>query len=249
MSNLIMAEWYKLKKDRSLWTLIIVLVAVSLLYPLLIMFDEGAETIKVSDFYQRTILDGNNYVLRLAPCILAGFFISGEYSTGTMKSIVSSGNSRVCIYLAKLIVYSIGAITLSLIFPIVLTGAVSASLHFNGMPEIGYFAKTIGLTILYVPAFASIMALLATIFTDSGKAIGFMLIFFLLIDSFLYLLAQVSPVFEVIFNYSVFKLFVDVANADIIHGAEMIKLFLVPIVTFVAFGILGSVLFHKKEIK
>lgn len=244
-----MAEWYKLKKDRSLWTLVLILVAISLSYPLLIVFDEGADTIKVIDFYRDTILAGNNYVIRLVPCILAGFFISNEYSIGTMKSIASSGNSRVRMYFAKLIVYSIGAILISLIFPIIFTGASSVFPHFNGMPGIGYFAATIGLTILYTIAFASIMALFATIFTDSGKAIGFMLIFFLLFDSILYVLSSVSPVFEGFFNYSVFKLFLDIVNVDTVHGVEMFKLLIVPVVTFVAFGILGSILFYKREIK
>ncbi|MCH1626742.1 ABC transporter permease [Ferdinandcohnia quinoae] len=249
MDNLIKAEWFKLKKDRSLWTLIIILLAVSLSYPLLIVFDEGAGVIKVNDFYRNTILEGNNYVIRLVPCILAGFFISSEYSIGTMKSIVASGNSRVRLYMAKLIVYCISSILISLIFPIIFTGAISVFLHFNGMPGIRYFAGTIGLTILYTIAFASMMALFATIFTDSGKAIGFMLIFFIIFDSVLNLLSSVSPVFEIIYNYSVFKLFLDIGNIDIVHGAELIKLVITPIVTFIAFGILGSILFRKKEIK
>lgn len=244
-----MSEWYKLKRDRSFWTLILLLMMTSLFYPLLIVFDEGATTIKVIDFYRNTILEGNNYVIRLVPCILAGFFISSEYSIGTMKSITASGNSRAHIYFAKLIVYSIGAVLISLIFPLIFTGAVSVFLHFNGMPGIGYFAGTIGLTILYTIAFASMMALFATIFTDSGKAIGFMLIFFIIFDSILYLLGSLSPVFEIIYNYSVFKLFLDIGNIGTVHGAEMIQLVITPVVTFVAFGILGNYLFQKKEIK
>lgn len=243
------AEWFKLKKDRSLWTLIIILTAVSLSYPLLIVFDDGADSIKVMDFYQNTILQGNNYVIRLVPCILAGFFISSEYSIGTMKTIAASGNSRFRLYFAKLIIYSIGAVLISLIFPVIFTGAVSVVLNFNGMPEFGYFIGTIGLTILYAIAFASMMALFATIFTDSGKAIGFMLIFFIIFDSVLYLLSSVSPIFEVIFNYSVFKLFLDIVNYDTVHSAEMVKLIAVPVITFTALGILGSILFYKKEIK
>lgn len=249
MDNLMKAEWFKLKKDRSLWTLIIILTAVSLFYPLLIVFDDGADSIKVMDFYQNTILQGNNYVIRLVPCILAGFFISSEYSIGTMKTIAASGNSRFHLYFAKLIIYSIGAVLISLIFPVIFTGAASVALNFNGMPEFGYFIGTIGLTILYAIAFASMMALFATIFTDSGKAIGFMLIFFIIFDSALYLLSSVSPIFEVIFNYSVFKLFLDIVNYDTIHSAEMVKLIAVPVITFTAFGILGSILFYKKEIK
>ncbi|GIN23342.1 ABC transporter permease [Siminovitchia fordii] len=249
MDNLIKAEWYKLKKDRSLWTLLIILVAVSLSYPLLIVFDEGADIIKVRDFYQDIILQGNNYVLRLVPCILAGFFISSEYSIGTMKSIASSGNSRFRIYFAKLLVYSIGAILISLVFPIVFTGSASVFLSFNGMPDIGYFLGTLGLTMLYAAAFASLMALFSTIFTDSGKAIGFMLIFFILFDSILYLLSGVNPIFEFVYDYSIFKQFLGIVNAGTMNNAEMVKLIVVPVVTFVVLGILGSILFQKKEIK
>lgn len=249
MSNLIKAEWYKLKKDRSLWTVIIILIAISLSYPLLIVFDKGADTLKVSDFYRTTILEGNNYVLRLVPCILAGFFISSEYSIGTMKSIAASGNSRLRIYFAKLLVYSLGTILISLVFPIVFTGAVSVFLRFNGMPEIGYFAGTIGLTILYAAAFASIMAMFSTIFTDSGKAIGFLLIFFIIFESILYQLGHLSPVVEPVYNYSIFKLLLDIVKIGTVTGTEIFKLIIVPVITFVVFGILGSILFQKKEIK
>ncbi|MFJ7368052.1 ABC transporter permease [Lysinibacillus sp. NPDC098008] len=249
MNNVIKAEWYKLRKDRSLWTLLTILILISLSYPLLIIFDKNADTITVMDFYRQTILGGNNYIIRLVPCVLAGFFISSEYAIGTMKSIVASGNSRVRIYFAKLMVYSIGAILIAFVFPLVFTGAVAVFLHFNGMPTLSYFASTVGLTALYTSAFASIMALFATIFTESGKAIGFMLFFFLLFDSLLYTLSNFLPVFEVIFSYSIFKLFLDIGRIETIHGIELVQLIAIPIITFIIFGILGSIVFQKKEIK
>ncbi|MEK5232306.1 ABC transporter permease [Lysinibacillus sp. FSL K6-0232] len=249
MNNVIKAEWYKLRKDRSLWTLLTILILISLSHPLLIIFDKNADTITVMDFYRQTILGGNNYIIRLVPCVLAGFFISSEYAIGTMKSIVASGNSRVCIYFAKLMVYSIGAILIAFVFPLVFTGAVAVFLHFNGMPTLSYFASTVGLTALYTSAFASIMALFATIFTESGKAIGFMLFFFLLFDSLLYTLSNFLPVFEVIFSYSIFKLFLDIGRIETIHGIELVQLIAIPIITFIIFGILGSIVFQKKEIK
>src|SRR5690625_3057310 len=131
MSNLISSEWYKLKKDRSLWALTSLLILVSVLYPLLILFGGGVEVVKVSDIYQLTALGGNDLVLRIAPCILAGFFISSEYSIGTMKSMAASGNSRIRIYFSKLIVYTIGAVMIALIFPVVMTGAGAIFFNFN----------------------------------------------------------------------------------------------------------------------
>lgn len=249
MGNLIKSEWYKLKKDRSFWLLTFLLVITSIGYPLLIVLDEPTLAVKVNDFYQYSVLGGNNYVIKLVPCILAGFFISSEYSNGTMKNIVASGNSRIQLYFAKLIVFSVGTMVISLILPLLLTGASAVYFDFYGMPDLGYFLQTIGLTALYGAAFASIMALFATLLADSGKAIGFMLIFFILFDSILYSLANYISLFEPVFNYSVFKLLLEIVNINALSSGEMAKMIVVPVVTFVAFGFLGSILFKKKEIK
>ncbi|WP_449620074.1 ABC transporter permease [Robertmurraya sp. Marseille-Q9965] len=249
MGNLIKFEWYKLKKDRAFWLLAVLLVITSIGYPLLIVMDEGAVSAKVNVFYQYSVLGGNNYVIKLVPCILAGFFISSEYSNGTMKNIVASGNSRIQLYFAKLIIYSVGTMVISLILPLLMTGASAVYFGFYEMPELGYFLQTIGLTALYGAAFASIMALFATLLADSGKAIGFMLIFFILFDSILFSLANYISMFEPVFNYSVFKLLLEIVNINAFSSSEMTKMIVVPVVTFVVFGLLGSILYRKKEIK
>src|SRR5690606_16678894 len=100
----------------------------------------------------------------------------------------------------------------------------------------------------YAAAFASMMALAAIIFTDGGKTIGFLIIFFIIFDSILYMLSQKFSLFEIIFNYSAFKLFLDIATLDLESG-EFLKLILVPIITFIMFGLIGSFVFQKKEIK
>src|SRR5690625_855749 len=143
MSNLLKSEWYKLKRERSLWALILLLFLVSVLYPLLILFGGGTEVVKISDIYELTALGGNDLVLRIAPCILAGFFISSEYSIGTMKSMVSSGNSRIRIYFANLLVYTIGAVIIALIFPVVMTGAGAIFFNFTNIHGLGYFVSII----------------------------------------------------------------------------------------------------------
>ncbi len=115
-----------------------------------------------------------------------------------MKNIVSSGNSRARIYFAKLIVFSIGAVIISIIIPIFLTGTMGAYLGFPDMPEWSYFVKTLGFIILYAAAFASLMTFFATILTDSGKAIAFMIIFFQMAEGILTTIAEYIPFFEAI---------------------------------------------------
>ncbi|MBO0960480.1 ABC transporter permease [Neobacillus sp. MM2021_6] len=247
MGNLVKSELYKLQKDRSLWTLIVILMASAIFYPVLIFFDNGANSATVNDFYIGTALSGNDYIIRLVPCILAGFFISSEYSNGTMKSIGASGNNRIRIYFAKLLAFSIGAVIISLVFPLVILVASTILFGAHDLPALDYVIQTMGLTILYAAAFASIMSLFSIIFSDSGKTIGFLLIFFLLFDSILYLLSKEFAFVEAVFNYSVFKLFLDI-KAELSNGA-FLKILLVPVITWMVFGFLGSFIFQKKEIK
>ncbi|WP_419960696.1 ABC transporter permease [Psychrobacillus sp. BM2] len=248
MNNLVKSELFKLRKDRSFWTLVIGLVLVAALYPLLIFYDDSTADVSVKELFVYTALGGNNYIVKLVPCILAGFFISSEYSIGTMKIMGSSGNSRIRIYFAKLLVFTLGAVIISLIFPIVLTGVGAIFAGFYDMPGLGYMLRAIGLTVLYAAAFASIMALFSIIFTDSGKTIGFLILFFILFDSILYALSQKFSFIELIFNNSAFKLFVDIGEFSLTNG-ELFRLAIVPIITYIVLAIVGSFVFQKKEIK
>ncbi|WP_368652817.1 ABC transporter permease [Ornithinibacillus sp. 4-3] len=249
MGNLIKAEWYKLRKDRTFWFLILLLIATSIFYPLLIIFDEGAELIKISNFYQSDLLNANIYVIKLIPCVLAGFFISKEYSSGTMKNIVSSGNSRARIYFAKLIVFSMGAVIISIIIPIILTGSMAVYLGFPDMPEWSYFVKTIGFFILYAAAFASLMTFFATILTDTGKAIAFMIIFFQMAEGILTTIAEYIPYFEPLVENSIFYLLWNIEIVASLNSRDLLNMIFIPIISIAVFGGLGGFVFQKKEIK
>ncbi|PFG05271.1 ABC transporter permease [Bacillus sp. es.034] len=249
MGNLFKTEWYKLKKDRSFRFLTWMLVAAAVLFPL-IEFDNGASGLPtVKDYYRDSILGPHANIVKLIPSILAGFFITSEYSMGTMKSMVSSGNSRFRIYSAKLIIFSIGAIIISLILPILMTGSSAFYFGFDEMPGWSYYFQTLGLITMYGAAFASIMAIFSILFTDSGKTIGFLLLFFVFADWPLQMLAAKVPMFETILNYSVFKLIYEIMLVDTMVSGDLLTMVVVPIFTFLLFGALGSIIFQKKEIK
>lgn len=247
MGNLLKSELFKLKKDKSFKKLTLALIIIAALFPLIASI-YGIEKLSVNDLFI-SIIGRNNYVLKIVPCLLAGYFISSEYSLGTMKSIASSGNSRVRIYISKLVVFSFGAIIFSLILPIGMTGTGAIYAQFNDMPDVKYFAQIIIFTMLYAAAFASIMMLFATMFTDSGKTIGLLILTFLLFDGVMFMLASKITLFEYIYNYSVFKLSYDIININTLESIEVFKLAIVPIVTYVIFGLLGVFAFQKKEIK
>lgn len=249
MNNLVRSELFKLSKDRSFWSLVVILIAAAVSYPMLVYFALNIESVSIKELYAAVALEGaNTYIVKFVPCILAGFFISSEYSMGTMKSIGASGNSRIHIYFAKLMGFAFGAVIISLTFPIVMPTVGTLFYGFNDMPGVAYIVQTIGLTILYALAFASIMALAAITFTDSGKTIGFLILFFSLFDTILYTLGQKFILIETIYHHSVFRLLLDISKFNL-GNEELLKLLLVPIITFVAFGLIGSFVFQRKEIK
>jgi ABC-2 type transport system permease protein len=249
MGKLVKTEWYKLKNDRSFWVLTLFLLAFALMYPLMLQSGEG---ISGNDFYRGYILSINTDIVRLFPAILAGFFIANEYSLGTMKSIVSSGNSRIRLYLAKLVVFSIGSIIILLILPIFMMGASTVYMDFTAMPDWKFYFQTIGLISLYAASFASIMAFFSTIFTESGKAIGFLLLFLALIGSLLEFLSGKVPFLEPIITRSIFMSEGGILAIDQIghwNSDDVFTFIVVPVLTFIVFGILGTLLFSRKEIK
>ncbi|GGH86189.1 ABC-2 type transport system permease protein [Pullulanibacillus pueri] len=249
MGNLLKTEWYKLRKDRSFWVLTGFLVIFAILYPLIL---EVGKEANVNDFYRGNILSINSDIVRLFPAILAGFFIASEYSMGTMKSIVSSGNSRVRMYFAKLTIFSIGSIIIMLILPIVMMGASAVYKGFDVMPEWTFFFQTLGLISLFAAAFASVMAFFSTLFTDSGKTIGFLLLFLALIGSLLEFVSAKVAFLEPIITHSIFISQSSILTIDQIDhwNGEMLWTFIgVPILTFIIFGFFGSLIFRKKEIK
>lgn len=249
MDNLLKSELFKLRKNRSFWTLFMIIAVAGASYAPLVYFVFDVQSVSIKELLASVALySGNNYIVKFAPCILAGFFISDEYSMGTMKSMGASGNSRIRIYFAKLLVFSLGATVIALTLPIIMPSVGILFFGMHDIPDLGYIIQTFGFTILYAFAFASIMALVAILFTDSGKTIAVLILFFSLFDSIMYMLAQKFKVMDTIYSYSVSKLFLDISQFNM--GKEhLLKLLIVPIFTFILFGWIGSFVFQRKEIK
>lgn len=253
MLNLIRAEMFKLRRNRSFWTLLITLAVLSLAYPLLYYFDHrssGAAQFTGAEFLL-TFVSSNSYLIKFGVAILAGFFISNEYSIGVMKTIASTGHTRGRLYSAKLAVFSLGAMIASIIFPVISTLEVTLLSGFGELAQGNgglYLTRVLLLTFLYGAAYAAIGALIAVIFTDSGKTIGFSIIFFLGIDVLLSSLGSKVSFIQTIYDYSVFKLIADI-GLPTIANEDWMALLLVPILTIVSACLMGIVVFRKKDIK
>lgn len=253
MYNLIRVELFKLRKNRAFWVLSAILAVLSMAYPLLYYFDNmsaGKPQMTGAEFLLQFI-GGNGGIIKLGVATFAGFFICNEYSSGVMKTIASSGNERWKLYTAKLCVFALGAMAISLVFPLVSTVEATLLAGFGQLPEASgvlFILRVLGLTWLYACSYAAVAALFAVILTDSGKTIGFALIFFMAVDLVLGALGAQMPFFRTIHEHSIFQL-VGIVGKISLGSGEALKLVLVPLLTFAAAGLLGMLVFRRKEIK
>ncbi|OMF24119.1 hypothetical protein BK133_23150 [Paenibacillus sp. FSL H8-0548] len=252
MNNLIQSEWYKLCKDRSFRALILIITASGLFWSIFQYIDrrmDGESPITGIEMWTSALL--GNYIMIIGMCVLAGFFISSEYTTGVMKSIASSGNSRGRIIAAKQLVFALGSVILGLLFPLINCVVATLLSSFGELPGEAtslYFIRSFGMLILYAAAFASITTLIATLMAESGKTIAFTMVFFLFIDMFFAVAGQYIPFVETIYSYTVFKLLYDIGTVSL-DGSLLFRMIVIPIITFVCFGMLNTWVYRRKEIK
>jgi ABC-2 type transport system permease protein len=252
MNNLIQSEWYKLCKDRSFRALILIISASGLFWSIFQYIDhmmDGESPVTGIEMWRSALL--GNYIMIIGMCVLAGFFISSEYTTGVMKSIASSGNSRGRIIAAKQLVYALGSVILGLLFPAINFIVATLLAGLGELPDEStslYFIRTFSLLVLYAAAFASIATLIATLMAESGKTIAFTMVFFLFIDIFFAVLGRYISFIETIYSYTVFKLLYDIGTVSP-DGSLLFRMIVIPIITFVCFGMLSAWVYRRKEIK
>ncbi len=253
MYNLLAAEFYKLRKNRSFWMMAIVLAVLSLVYPLLYYYDyaysggdpkSGVELLTI-------FLSANHLVIKLMVALFAGLYISNEYMTGVIKNIASSGNTRVRVYGAKLIGFMAGTAGMSVVLPTINLAMGTLLFGFGRLPDGSsefYILRVFALTMLYAAAFAAIGALFAVICVDSGKTVGFSILFFLAGDLTLKALGSKVELVHTLYQYSIFKGIEDL-DQPVIAAEEWGLLLIVPITAIIAASLLGMFAFRRKDIK
>ncbi|MFC3800638.1 ABC transporter permease subunit [Cohnella sp. GCM10012308] len=255
MLNLLRSEWYKLQRNRSFWLLLAVLFVSATAYVLLNYFDDpedGGALTAVSGLDMMTAaMAGNTYIIKIGFCVLAGFFISSEYATGTIKRAVASGYSRSRYITAKMLVFMFGAILTALVFPLVnlaLGTALFGLGELNGVSETVFILKAFALTITLAAAFAAVTGAIATLLTDSGKTIGFAFVFYFFVDGIYILAGRHLPFVQTLYEHSIFNLINNYADPMIsrAHFAESVY---VPILVALAFVAISMAVFRRKEIK
>ncbi|MBM7565917.1 ABC transporter permease subunit [Paenibacillus sacheonensis] len=256
MLNLLRSEWYKLCRNRSFWLLLSLLFASAVIYVLLNYYDDpndgGALTgMSGLDLFASS-MGANNYIIKIGLSVLAGFFLSSEYSTGTIKRAVASGYSRSKFITAKLLVFIVGAMLTALVFPLVniLLGSVlfgRGDLS-GGISETGFIVRSFVLTLSLAAAFAAVTGAIATFLTDSGKTIGTVFVLYFFADGLYAMTGKFLPFVNTLYDYSIFNLITHYADPDM-SGSDFAQSVSISLLVAIAFVGIGIAVFRRKEIK
>lgn len=256
MANLLRFEGYKLLHNRTFWVLLIALFGAAVLYPIMVYTDQptdgsGLNGSQGIDLFV-TALAGNEYVIKIGLCILAGFFISSEYANGTMKRSVSAGTGRSRVILAKLLVLIGGSALVSLVFPVVNLAIGSLLLGFGhvpfSVPLWEYLLRTLGSTVLLAASYAVLSGVFATVLTDSGRTIGIGFVFYFFVDYLFLLASKYMPFMDDVYQASMFRMIQQVANGDMMD-MNPLRIAAIPVLSAIVFLLASAAVFRRKEIK
>lgn len=263
MFNLLRAEAFKLKHSKAWWVLVAIIIGLTFILVLFPYFEE----IGVFDKIESVTVEGPTDLSAIQVMIemiygpdlfffiiifsaLGAFFIANENSNGTIKNIVSTGNRRAYIYVSKLIVFTIGAVIISLLFIVI--PAIFGSMFF-GVGELPTTeiiieaGKIFALSLLYYFAFTSIITVFSILCRGSGIALLFSLGFYFLAGAGLSFLGQQYTIWQKMNEYSVYHLFSNIGG-HVAEGTSMLFLVFVPVITTVVFTAIGLGLFQKKDV-
>lgn len=255
MNNLLMAEFYKLKRNKAFWVILLFVIGLSVLLHYLIIIDwwqmhgtafELVGLGKMNALATFTV----PLFFNLIVSTVAGFFISTEFTqNGTIKNQIISGHQRSHIFLAKYLVFSIAAILLTVFIPLVI---VIIEMVFMGygdvltMSQFAFIGRVYALFILQFLAYTAIIVLIAILTEDSGKTI----IFSILLTIIMFVIEKFPTASWItkIYEYTIFYQFSAIFAVDISVG-DVMKSVLIALITLSVMLMFGVYLFKRKEIK
>ena len=255
MLNMIQAEMFKLRLNKSFWVILLTSLVLSAVMHYLAITEWWQ--VYNTPFDAAGLSEMNGLSMFMAPLFfnlmigtLAAFYISTDFGpSGVIKNQIISGKNRKLIYFAKYIVYSAAAVVIAVLIPAV-TGIILNIIMGNGgiftFETITYLLGAYSLFSLQLLGYTAIISLLAIITEDSGKTIIFSILFTIV----MYIVEKMpkSGIIERIYEYSIFQQFNQVLFPEL--GIESIMTGLAAgLITMAVLLFIGMIVFSKKEIK
>jgi ABC-2 type transport system permease protein len=253
--NLLRAETFKLQRTKTFWVLFTTITGLSAMLHLLVII--GWWQLTGTEFDRVGLSELNALSALILPLLfnlivssLSAFYISTEFSNGSViKNQIISGNKRTHIYMAKYLIFSLGAFIVTILIPLLL-GIIMVFLFGDGellnASSLMYLGRAFSLFTLQFLCFTAIVLMISIVTEDSGKTIMFTLllsIVMFIIERFVNL-----PFINMLYNNTFFYQFSEVFQAKMTTG-EIVKSILVGVVSLIIILLWGISIFIRKEIK
>lgn len=199
--------------------------------------------------FNRTITYSGLYI-----AIMVSMFISGEFSFGTIKNIITSGKSRVKIYVSKLVM----ALVISTVYTLAcaLAGFITGSILW-GTGEITRteyleIFRVIGLIIAVEFSMQSLFTMFCFMFRTTGASLTINLVISTIISNVLPFINVLVNKFFHVEDFSIMKYWPDaylqVFNSFEITNTQIIEGLIACAIVFVASTTIGMFTFQKRDI-
>lgn len=246
MLNLLNETFTRVRKSVQVWVSLILLIAIGLV--IIFVLNMGQ-----SKMYNSFMLLPLQFMMYLVP--YNGFFISRDYTNGTIRNKIVLGYSREKIYMTNWLLLSAVVIAEFLVFVVLMYSLGGAVLGFSWDFEFVEFVKIMVLALFNILAFSSVAVMLCMCFQGvSGTVWSF---FIYMILEVLTLIAQLATMKNEELNEKIYKFMgklLPPAQASYLLGIDEVgsedwKLIAYSIGVIVFTTGIGMLVFKKKNIK
>lgn len=245
MSNLIKAEFYKLKTSKTFKAILILMLIQSILCHILFSSSMTGKQVLIQVFAAQEFLS-----LYIIIGVFAAYYIGDEFSSGCIKNLIAYGHKRQDIVIAKSIAYFVGIAIITLISPILITIINTVMNGYGEIFTLNSFAFILKVSFLMALIYIGIASISVLISFVCRNGI-FIAVAFISIDTVNR--ACRGLVFQKylsgeIYNKTIFgqSLFLD---KDYIEFSQGFKIIGIALITIVVSTLLSVYFFKKAEIK
>jgi len=250
MWNMMRSEWYKVLKSRVTWVTLFVFLGIAAIRIVAALYAKidggdwemilGGTGLSVFSTYP----SGTFYFLLVA--LFVGNIVTSEYTTGTVKQVVSRGISRAKIVIGQYVALCVAMTAITMIPSLILMGVYSLLWKFGGI-SVGRFLLLIIAQFVVIWSYVAISMLIGHITRSGGLAVGINLII-LLLGTMAASIASVLLEWEWLMKYWLTTMLNEVLNIELGVGIQCKYSLILLVLGALCVG--GSVvIFQKRDVQ
>lgn len=252
MNNVFKAELYKMRKSKSTLGLILTFIgfsALELAFLLVLKYFFSSMYLELGE--NGTILGSivtyaNSAIFRYGSLIYIAGMVTHMYTSGPMKQLVATGNSRRSVVVGQFCAFGFSLSVIAIVCGIIDAFCSNLNIEFGSVDAIRYILSILGM-LAVVWCLAAFCLFFTHLLNNVGAAIAVGLVIIMGGDTAIGLLAAALKI-NWLPDYWIFNMFSSATNMSI-STMEQVKYILIVAALAIVFIELTALVFKQKEIK